>query len=321
MGFFEWGEKRFARGIAKAMLQSYKAFKSAYPHLSEIELIKKTLSTRPGIPAKTLFKDIDDDNFWKNVAVCSFVEIINILVRLEYIEEMKGDIDIAGREAKNTFNVFRNIIAEEVDKLKDQNDGRGSLTKTNESSITIAKSSFNERPTLKKEDIPNVDKVAEFVMWFLTKEEICKAISSVSNRTIFGEGLRPLMGDSSDPEKIYPDTKSLTLTAWFMFKVFFDLNNYLKNANKDEFELFIDMLNKISGETLVVYGEIGIKYKMDFNNFVYEKEVEKIPDEWERVVFKTNFLSDNVLVAETRILAWIYHDYFNEWYKGKVDLG
>lgn len=174
---------------------------------------------------------------------------------------------------------------------------------------------FNKRPTLKKEDIPNADKVSEFVMWFLINEAIVKAISGVSNRIIFGEGFRPLMGESSDPEKIYPNIKSLT--EWFMFKVFFDLNNYLKNANKDEFELFIDMLNKISGEALVVYGEIGIKYKMDFNNFVYEKEVGKIPDERERVVFKTNFLSDSVLAAETRILAWIYQDYFNEWYKGK----
>jgi len=174
---------------------------------------------------------------------------------------------------------------------------------------------FNKRPSLKKEDISDADKVAEFVMWFLTNEEIVKAISNLSNRVIFGEGIRPLMGDSSNPEKIYPNIKSII--EWFMFKVFFDLNNYLKNAKKEEFELFIDMLDKISGEALVVYGDIGIKYKMDFNNFVYEKEIEKILDDQERAIFKTNFLSDNVLAAETRILAWIYQDYFNEWYKGK----
>jgi len=120
MGFFEWGEKKFARGIAKAMLRSYKSFKSAYPNLSEIELIKKTLSTRPGIPAKTLFKDVDDDNFWKNVAGGSFVEIINILVRLEYIEYMKGNLDVGKQETKNTFNIFRDIITEEVMKLENQ---------------------------------------------------------------------------------------------------------------------------------------------------------------------------------------------------------
>ena len=27
MGLFEWGEKRFARGIAKAMIRSYKLYK------------------------------------------------------------------------------------------------------------------------------------------------------------------------------------------------------------------------------------------------------------------------------------------------------
>ncbi|MFH0791829.1 MAG: hypothetical protein V1905_01285 [bacterium] len=114
MGFFEWGEKRFARGIAKAMLRSYKLFKNAYPDLSENELIKKTLSTRPGIPAKTLFKDMDDDNFWKNVAKGGFVEIVNILVQLEYIEYMRGNFDFGDQK---TFNIFRGVIMEEIDKL------------------------------------------------------------------------------------------------------------------------------------------------------------------------------------------------------------
>ncbi|MCX6722033.1 MAG: hypothetical protein NTY04_02500 [Candidatus Staskawiczbacteria bacterium] len=115
MGFFEWGEKRFARGIAKAMLRSYKSFKYAYPNLSEVELIKKTLSTRPGIPAKTLLKDMDDDNFWKNVAGESFVEVINILVKHEYYEYMKFNIDY--QEINNTFDIFKSTIIEEANKL------------------------------------------------------------------------------------------------------------------------------------------------------------------------------------------------------------
>lgn len=112
MGLFQWGEKRFARGIAKAMIRSYKSFKVACPNLSEVELIKKTLSTRPGLPAETLLKDVDDDNFWKNVAGSSFVEVISLLVRLEYVEYMKGNLNIEDQETKNTFDIFKKIILE-----------------------------------------------------------------------------------------------------------------------------------------------------------------------------------------------------------------
>ena len=56
MGLFEWGERRFARGISRAMIKSYKLLKTNRPDLSEKELIKLTLSTRPGDPAYEISK-------------------------------------------------------------------------------------------------------------------------------------------------------------------------------------------------------------------------------------------------------------------------
>ena len=58
MGIFEWGEKRFARGISKAMIRSYKILKENNPSIDEFDLIKLVLSTRPGKPAEHLLKDI-----------------------------------------------------------------------------------------------------------------------------------------------------------------------------------------------------------------------------------------------------------------------
>jgi hypothetical protein len=113
MGLFEWGEKRFARGIAKAMIRSYKAFKKSEPNLSEIELIKLTLSTRPGEPAKQLFNDMDDPSFWRDVAGGSFAGITNLLIRLEYIERMRGTLN---SETQATNLVFKNIVIEEMQK-------------------------------------------------------------------------------------------------------------------------------------------------------------------------------------------------------------
>lgn len=110
MALFEWGEKRFTRGIAKAMIRSYKLYKDAYPTLSELELIKRTLSDRPGEPAQKLLADIGDDDIWKSIGG-NLTEIIYVLVRLEYVEYMNGTLD---NEDQKTNIIFRNTILEEM---------------------------------------------------------------------------------------------------------------------------------------------------------------------------------------------------------------
>lgn len=181
--------------------------------------------------------------------------------------------------------------------------------------ITKAEKNMSKEPKLKKEEIPNFERVNEFVAWFIKNDSIANTISGISSNIIFNEGSRPLTGAGNDPESFKQDINNLA--EWFTIKIFIDLNNSLKDIKKDEFEKFIDLLDETSMETLVAYGDIGIKYDFDMDHFVYEKEIKKIPDGWERVLFKTNFLSDNVLAAEMRILAWLYHDYFGEWYKPK----
>lgn len=111
MSLFEWGEKRFARGIAKAMIRSYKAYKNHYPNLNDFELIKMTLSDRPGEPAKRLLEDLRDHNFYQKIGG-NLVEIIYLLVRLEYIEYMDGTLDT---ESSNTNAVFKKIISEVIE--------------------------------------------------------------------------------------------------------------------------------------------------------------------------------------------------------------
>jgi hypothetical protein len=91
----------------------------------------------------------------------------------------------------------------------------------------------------------------------------------------------------------------------------------LKDASKDEFRQFIDILDEASTETLTTAGEIATKYDLNFENFVYERKIEKIPARTEREWFKINYLDDNVLGAEIRIFAWLYHEYFGEWYQLK----
>ncbi|MFA5652031.1 MAG: hypothetical protein WC933_01585 [Candidatus Paceibacterota bacterium] len=106
MGLFEWGEKRFARGIAKAMIRSYKAYKNHYPNMNDFELLKMALSDRPGEPAKILLKDLQDINFYEEMGG-NLLEIIYLLVRLEYVEYMNGTLDA---ENPKTNIIFKKTI-------------------------------------------------------------------------------------------------------------------------------------------------------------------------------------------------------------------
>ncbi|MCX6754415.1 MAG: hypothetical protein NTU81_01120 [Candidatus Nomurabacteria bacterium] len=112
MGLFQWGEKRFARGIAKAMIRSYKAYKKHYPNLNDFELLKMTLSDRPGKPAQKLFADLQDFNFYKEMGGSLFW-IIYLLVRLEYIDYMNGTLDV---ENHKTNIIFKNTIFDVLEK-------------------------------------------------------------------------------------------------------------------------------------------------------------------------------------------------------------
>lgn len=165
-------------------------------------------------------------------------------------------------------------------------------------------------PTLKKEDIPNFNKVAIFVKWFMKNDELV-TISNPSTNILFDEGYRPKSGMPNDPESINPNISNVE--EWFITKIFLDLN-MLKDVTKEEFMQFIDILNEASTETLITVGRIALKYNLDFENFVYEREIEKIPAGIERERFKENFFTDSILASETRILGWLYHEYFGEWY-------
>lgn len=171
-----------------------------------------------------------------------------------------------------------------------------------------------QRPTISKKDIPDMIKVAKFVKWFIENDPLVKVIRNRSSNIIFNEGYRPKAGNLNNPEKYNPNIKELW--EWFFTKIYVDLN-LLKDANKEEFRDFIDLLDEAGKKTLTNAFKISSKYGLSFENVSYEKEIEKIPEGKEREHFKMNFFEDNVLGAEIRILAWLYHEYFGEWYRLK----
>ncbi|MEK7625196.1 MAG: hypothetical protein AAB467_02480, partial [Patescibacteria group bacterium] len=110
----EWGEKRFARGITNVMTRSYKAYKNHYPNLNDFELLKMTLADRPGEPAKKLLGDLQDFNFYEEMGG-NLLEIIYLLVRLEYVEYMNGTLDAENIKTNTTFkNTISDVLRTEL---------------------------------------------------------------------------------------------------------------------------------------------------------------------------------------------------------------
>jgi len=168
-----------------------------------------------------------------------------------------------------------------------------------------------KRPTLKRGNIPNFEDVSEFVIWFIKNEPIVNALSNRSINDFFNEGYRPKFESYNNPEAVGLNIGSLQV--WFVVKLFIDLN-ILKDDDINRFGQFINDLDKAGMETLLTAGELAFKYKLILKTHTYEKEIEKIPEGVERELYKLNSLSDDVIAAEIRILAWLYHEYFNEWW-------
>lgn len=128
-------------------------------------------------------------------------------------------------------------------------------------------------PTLKKEDIPNFNKVAIFVKWFMKNDELV-TISNPSTNILFAEGYRPKSGMPNDLESINQNISSVE--EWFITKIFLDLN-MLKDVTKEEFMQFIDILNEASIETLQQIPLIIAYWSRSVINFLIQSDTQQAP--------------------------------------------
>jgi len=167
------------------------------------------------------------------------------------------------------------------------------------------------RPVLSREETFDENKTSEFVKWFIKNEPFANAISNRSSNIIFEAGNIPSVPLGHKPPK---DKTFANLTDWFVAKLTQDIKE-LKTASKAEFKDFLDKHGEAGNKTLITAGELAVKYNLNFDKFVYEEEIQKIPAGKERDLFKKNFLDDNVIGAEQRILGWLYHEWFGDWYK------
>jgi len=156
---------------------------------------------------------------------------------------------------------------------------------------------------------------SEFVMWFIDNDPFVKTITDQSSNIIFEDGCMPSILVGRNPSK-----KFCNLIDWFIEKLTQDIEA-LRNASQMDFEDFLRQIDQESNKIFITSGKIAYKYNLDFKEFVYDKEIQKIPTGKERNLFKKNLLDDSVLGAESRILGWLYHEWFGDWYKENLIQG
>lgn len=176
---------------------------------------------------------------------------------------------------------------------------------------TISLRTSDGRPVLSREETFDENKIAAFIEWFIKNEPFANTISNRSSNIIFNEGNTPNVPIGYNPSI---DRKFDNLSEWFVAKLIQDIK-LLRNASQSEFKSFLDNLYKAGDKTLMTSGMIAINHNLNFDRFIYDYEIQKIPAGIERELFKKNFLDDNVIGAEIRILGWLYHEWFGDWYK------
>lgn len=104
-----WADKKFARGIAKAMRRTYLMFKDDVPEVSEEDLLKKTLSMRSTKEAKEL---LVDNFFWNKKGNINLWAVTLMLTMMEYRRgHLKNNFsDIPRDSMDNLTDALREII-------------------------------------------------------------------------------------------------------------------------------------------------------------------------------------------------------------------
>ena len=173
-------------------------------------------------------------------------------------------------------------------------------------------------PKLTLADARDFDKLIKFANWFLRNDPLVKPLNGPLCELLWNEGVRPVVANPlTNPElparatgETIPD-----LPTWFILKIRLDLTTWLSDGTQAQFRDYLDRLDAQGVETLTRVGELARTHGLDLADFVYSREIAKLPDDDTRYDFKENYLTDTALAAETRVLAWLYHDYFNEWYQ------
>ena len=156
-----------------------------------------------------------------------------------------------------------------------------------------------------------------FVAAFFKSDRQASELLNPSNRAIYAEGFRPIVGVRNDPDAKFGTTPNLG--EYFCRKLYLDFTG-LKPMSKEKMLLLTDYIGAESDKTIIEAGGIVEKYHLQVQGpFKYREEFAKVRDSKDLKHLKTFWLNDAILGTELRMLAWMYQSLYGEPYRSVED--
>lgn len=199
--------------------------------------------------------------------------------------------------------------------------------KANKVNAKIQKSAYSDVP--QKTNFQNflmIPHIESLINYFVNHEKQISLLNSTCIISLFQQGYIPISEAFNNPQKmssIDPNIKIDNPQKWLLARLWLDLINLKNISEKTNISLdniFIDYLNNLglkTDQTLIAYGTIAQKYNINDLEKNWEEKINRLTSEKEKESFKTNYVSDTLLSAEVRIIAWIYKELFNKEFKFK----
>lgn len=187
----------------------------------------------------------------------------------------------------------------------------------------------DKAPKIKREEIDSFGMLytlGELFDWFQRHDKRFRfLVNNESIKALLEEGFYPSYAESRDvmakkvQDLVKHDMDSqpaiFTLKSWFPYRIFLDIYAF-KEAGQTWFRAFLDGLVEKDRMAMSVVRKMARDYSFDAQTSDWNEETKKIPKE-KRQEFKQGWLDETLLNAEVRLLGWIYHEFFDEWYQPK----
>jgi hypothetical protein len=161
------------------------------------------------------------------------------------------------------------------------------------------------RQILQRKDFSNINRVFEYVYWFLNEEPNLTGIRSKILSEIYQMGFRPTIYRFED--NLINDFNPLNIFDYVCVKIFHLLREKLA-IESDEFEELIGNNMDKSIVPLETIYPLTSHYNIDLSNF----NINRMTFEDDKLIFYQSTLDENINLAEMLILKEVYANLFNK---------
>ena len=166
------------------------------------------------------------------------------------------------------------------------------------------------------DQVRDLKQVERFVQFFLEQDEQMQVFLNHHTYLMFIRGFRPCCQVGKNPEDHLAALHQLE--TWIIHKLYLDLNS-LKRKTENDFEAFLDQLDRQAYASYYQMGKIAIDYGLDPGDYdCYRAINQKLLSLEAKHDFIKHQLTYNILSAQYRFMVWLYYQYYGIWYYVKT---